>query len=73
MRNALAGSLVNTRAHYWPGFIDMLTSMLMFFLLIYFVESNFSSASAQLAVARQKQALFVSVLHEEFAAEMAAG
>jgi flagellar motor protein MotB len=71
MKHALASSLVSTRANYWPGFIDMLTSMLMFFLLIYFVESG--SASAQLAIARQKQALFVTVLHQEFAAEIAAG
>jgi len=73
MKRALATSLVNTRVHYWPGLIDMLTSMLMFFLLVYFVESNFGSASAQLAIARQKQALFVSVLRREFAAEIAAG
>ncbi|HEX8694426.1 MAG TPA: OmpA family protein [Longimicrobium sp.] len=73
MKRAPAASLVNTRVHYWPGLIDMLTSMLMFFLLVYFVESNFGSASAQLAIARQKQALFVSVLHQEFAAEIAAG
>jgi len=73
VKRALASSLVNTRVHYWPGLVDMLTSMLMFFLLIHFVESNFSSASAQLAIARQKQSLFVSVLHQEFAAEIAAG
>jgi flagellar motor protein MotB len=73
MKRALASSLVNTRVHYWPGLVDMLTSMLMFFLLIHFVESNFSSASAQLALARQKQSLFTTVLHQEFAAEIAAG
>lgn len=73
MKHALAPGLVNTRVHYWPALIDMLTSMLMFFLLVYFVESNFSSASAQLAIARQKQARFVSVLRQEFAAEIAAG
>jgi flagellar motor protein MotB len=73
MKSALAAHGVNTRVNYWPGLIDMLTSMLMFFLLIYFVESNFGSASAQLAIARQKQAQFVSVLHQEFAAEIAAG
>lgn len=73
MKNSLAAGLVSTRVHYWPGLVDMLTSMLMFFLLVYFVESNFGSASAQLAIARQKQALFVSVLHREFAAEIAAG
>jgi len=73
MKRALAAHGVDTRVNYWPGLIDMLTSMLMFFLLIYFVESNFSSASAQLAIARQKQAQFAAVLHQEFAAEIAAG
>jgi flagellar motor protein MotB len=73
MKRALAAHGVSTRVNYWPGLIDMLTSMLMFFLLIYFVESNFGSASAQLAIARQKQAQFVAVLRQEFAPEIAAG
>jgi flagellar motor protein MotB len=64
---------VRTRVTYWPGLIDMLTSMLMFFLLVYFVESNFSSASAQLAAAREKQARFVDVLATEFAEEIRSG
>ncbi|MFL5539157.1 MAG: flagellar motor protein MotB [Longimicrobiaceae bacterium] len=73
MKRALAAHGVSTRVNYWPALIDMLTSMLMFFLLVYFVESNFGSASAQLAIARQKQSQFVAVLHREFAAEIAAG
>jgi flagellar motor protein MotB len=73
MKSTPAAATVDTRVNYWPALIDMLTSMLMFFLLIYFVESNFSSASAQLAIARQKQAQFVGVLHQEFAPEIAAG
>lgn len=64
---------VDTRVNYWPALIDMLTSMLMFFLLIFFVEHNFSSASAELAVARQKQARFDSVFHAAFRDEIASG
>ena len=73
MKRTLAALTVETRVNYWPGLIDMLTSMLMFFLLLYFVESNFGSASAQLAIARQKQAQFVEVFRQEFSAEIAAG
>jgi len=68
-----AASALHTRINYWPAMIDMLTSLLMFFLLIYFVEHNFSSGSAELAIARQKQALFGRVLGQEFAGEIAAG
>ncbi|HEX8455038.1 MAG TPA: OmpA family protein [Longimicrobium sp.] len=73
MHTTRGAPTVHTGINYWPGLIDMLTSMLMFFLLIYFVEHNFSSASAELAVARQKQARFVAVLHEEFAHEIRNG
>jgi flagellar motor protein MotB len=68
-----AASALHTRINYWPAMIDMLTSLLMFFLLIYFVEHNFSSGSAELAVARHKQAQFGRMLDQEFAAEIAAG
>lgn len=73
MSTARAASALHTRINYWPAMIDMLTSLLMFFLLIYFVEHNFSSASAELAVARQKQAQFAGGLEREFSREIAAG
>lgn len=68
-----AASALHTRINYWPAMIDMLTSLLMFFLLIYFVEHNFSAGSAELAVARQKQARFAEILKREFRREIAAG
>ncbi|HEU4880695.1 MAG TPA: OmpA family protein [Longimicrobium sp.] len=73
MSTVRAASALHTRVNYWPAMIDMLTSLLMFFLLIYFVEHNFSSASAQLSIARQKQAQFAAILEREFAGEIAAG
>lgn len=73
MKRSPAAATVETRVNYWPGLVDMLISMLMFFLLLYFVESNFSSASAHLAIAQQKQAQFVTVFRQEFGAEIAAG
>ncbi|HEV3051606.1 MAG TPA: hypothetical protein VGX50_14975, partial [Longimicrobium sp.] len=73
MSTPRAAPALHTRVNYWPAMIDMLTSLLMFFLLIYFVEHNFSSASAQLAIARQKQAQFQERLEREFRGEIAAG
>ncbi|HEX6042478.1 OmpA/MotB family protein [Longimicrobium sp.] len=73
MSTAPATSALHTRINYWPAMIDMLTSLLMFFLLIYFVEQNFSSASAQLAIAQQRQARFTAELQREFKREIDAG
>jgi flagellar motor protein MotB len=73
MSTVRAVPALHTRINYWPAMIDMLTSLLMFFLLIYFVEHNFSSASAQLAIARQKQAQFAATLQREFAREITTG
>lgn len=68
-----AASALHTRINYWPAMIDMLTSLLMFFLLIYFVEQNFGAGSAELAVARQKQAQFAASFGREFRREIDAG
>lgn len=72
MKTAHGALTVDTRVNFWPALIDMLTSILMFFLLVFFVEQNFSSASAELAVARQKQAHFETVFRREFHAEIQA-
>lgn len=68
-----AASVLHTRINYWPAMIDMLTSLLMFFLLIYFVEHNFSAGSAELSVARQRQGRFAASLQREFRREIADG
>ena len=73
MSTARAASVLHTRINYWPAMIDMLTSLLMFFLLIYFVEHNFSSASAELAIARSRQAQFEEVFAREFRSEITSG
>jgi chemotaxis protein MotB len=62
---------VDTRVNFWPALIDMLTSILMFFLLVFFVEHNFSAASTELAFAREKQARFEDVFRAEFHDEIA--
>jgi chemotaxis protein MotB len=73
MKTSHGALTVDTRVNFWPALIDMLTSILMFFLLVFFVEQNFSAASAELAVARQKQARFAGVFHGEFRDEIARG
>ncbi|HEV7588546.1 MAG TPA: OmpA family protein [Longimicrobium sp.] len=73
MRISLAAPTVDTRVNFWPALIDMLTSLLMFFLLVYFVERDFSQAGAELAIARQKQARFAEEFHREFGPEIRAG
>ncbi len=53
--------------------IDMLTSLLMFFLLIHFVQNNVNPAGLASEIARQKQVRFNDVFQREFAAEIARG
>jgi chemotaxis protein MotB len=64
---------VDTEVNFWPAMIDMLTSLLMFFLLIYFVQNNVNPAGLQAEVARQKQERFNEVFRREFAAEIERG
>ena len=73
MRTKRLGPTVHAGVNYWPGLIDMLTSILMFFLLAYFVEHNFNAASAELATAQGKQARFREILRDEFRHEIASG
>lgn len=53
--------------------IDMLTSLLMFFMLIHFVQQNVSASSLATEIAREKQHRFAQIFNREFAAEIASG
>lgn len=64
---------VDTEVNFWPGIIDMLTSLLMFFMLIYFVQHNVNPASLASQIAQQKQQRFTDAFHREFAAEIRRG
>lgn len=64
---------VDTEVNFWPGIIDMLTSLLMFFMLIYFVQHNVNPASLATELARQKQQRFNEVFEAEFANEIRSG
>ena len=69
----LRGSLIDTEVNFWPAMIDMLTSLLMFFLLIHFVQNNVNPASLAAEIARQKQQRFNAVFDREFAGDVARG
>lgn len=72
MKRVVGAPTVSTGINYWPAMIDMLTSMLMFFLLLYLVEHRFGARSAELANARQRQEEFTAIFEAEFRDEIAA-
>jgi chemotaxis protein MotB len=64
---------IDTDVNFWPAMIDMLTSLLMFFMLIHFVQQNVNPANLATEVARQKQERFTNIFDREFEAEIARG
>jgi chemotaxis protein MotB len=70
---SLQAPTVDTQVNFWPAMIDMLTSLLMFFMLIYFVQHNMNPASLAAEIARQKQQHFTDVFNREFDADIARG
>jgi chemotaxis protein MotB len=73
MRNGFRSPTVDTEVNFWPAMIDMLTSLLMFFMLIHFVQQNVNPASLAAEIAREKQERFTEVFNREFAAEIQRG
>lgn len=69
----LRGSMIDTDVNFWPAMIDMLTSLLMFFMLIYFVQNNVNPSSLGSEIARQKQERFTAILNREFAEDVSRG
>jgi flagellar motor protein MotB len=70
MRAPFGAPTIDTEVNFWPAMIDMLTSLLMFFLLIYFVQHNVNPASLAAEIARTKQQRFTEVFNREFANEI---
>jgi flagellar motor protein MotB len=70
MRAAIGAPTIDTEVNFWPAMIDMLTSLLMFFMLIYFVQHNVNPASLAAEIARGKQQRFTAVFNREFATEI---
>lgn len=73
MRKAFGAPTVDTEINFWPAIIDMLTSLLMLFMLISFVQHNVNPSSLAAEVARGKQQRFTEVFSREFDAEVKRG
>jgi len=61
---------VDTQIDVWPSLIDMLTSVLMIFLMIYFVQHLLNPENLAAAIAQQKQNQFVAIFRREFNNEL---
>jgi flagellar motor protein MotB len=68
-RDAAAESETN----YWPALLDLVTSSLMLFLLLVFLQTSFSAASFEAVTTRTRQERFLTLFRGEFAAEIAGG
>lgn len=64
-----AAPTINTDIDFWPSMIDMLTSILMVFLLIYFVQYYFNSGNLESAIAENRRDIFKRTLEREFSGE----
>jgi flagellar motor protein MotB len=73
MKAAFGAPTIDTDVNFWPAMIDMLTSLLMFFMLIYFVQHNVNPASLAAEIAHGKQQRFTAIFNREFAAEIERG
>lgn len=60
----------STRIVFWPCLVDMLTSVLMIFLLVYFIQATLGQKDFEAELIRQKQADFVDLFKQTFATEI---
>jgi flagellar motor protein MotB len=61
---------IDTDVNYWPAIIDLLTSLLMFFMLVGFLQQHVNPASLNAKIAHQKQQRFADAFRGEFAREL---
>lgn len=62
-----------TSVSFWPGLIDLVTSALMVFLLLSFVQTVLNVDAIEALVNKAKQARFLAHFEEEFRKETAEG
>jgi flagellar motor protein MotB len=65
----LASPAINTNVDFWPGMIDMLTSILMIFLLIYFVQYYLRNDNLEAAIAEQRRDIFRGSFEQQFSGD----
>jgi chemotaxis protein MotB len=66
----LTATSVNARIVFWPCLVDMLTSVLMIFLLVYFIQATLGQKDLEAQLIRRNQEKFISVFRQEFAGEL---
>jgi flagellar motor protein MotB len=69
----LGGNGEQDEVNCWPAFLDLVTSSLMLFLLLTFLQSSFSAASLEALTAQAKQERFLRLFRAEFEPELDAG
>lgn len=62
---------INTRLVFWPCMVDMLTSVLMIFLLIYFIQATLAHKDLEAELVRQNQDRFAAGFRQNFLKEIA--
>jgi len=72
MRSVLSlnSKTIDTSIIFWPSFVDMLTSVLMIFLLAYFLQTTLGLEDVEAQILRQSQEQFAGVFTQEFAGEI---
>lgn len=61
---------IATRIVFWPCLVDMLTSVLMIFLLVYFIQATLGQKDLEAQLIRRNQERFVADFREDFATEI---
>ncbi len=62
---------INARLVFWPCMVDMLTSVLMIFLLIYFIQATLAHKDLEAELIRRNQESFATGFRRNFAKEIA--
>lgn len=70
---ALRATTINTRIVFWPCLVDMLTSVLMIFLLIHFIQATLGRRDPEAEAIRSSQEKFNAFFRGEFARELGDG
>ena len=61
---------LSTRIVFWPCLVDMLTSVLMIFLLVYFIQATLGQKDFEAELIRQNQERFIESFQRTFATEL---
>lgn len=66
-------STVSSQINIWPALIDMMTSILMVFVLINFIRTMVSTHDMRSSTIQTKQSEFLDILNQEFVREIREG